>query len=130
MPLQRLLKITRNPLCFHHLTTFLGQNLSNSRGLETGDILSQDILFRELVVQRSRAYVRQSQITAGAKAALFPKREAPKVADYSVKKTYGKLLTMVEKAFNKKQPLFTLPMYYPLAYSKVDLVTLVDSACL
>ena len=88
-------------------------------GLETGDILSQDSLFRELVVQRSRAYVRQSQITAGAKEALFPKREAPKVADYSVKKTYGKLLTMVEKAFNKKQPLFTLPMYYPLAYSKV-----------
>lgn len=88
-------------------------------GIETGDILSQDSLFRELVVQRSRAYVRQSQITAGAKEALFPKREAPKVADYSVKKTYGKLLTMVEKAFNKKQPLFTLPMYYPLAYSKV-----------
>ena len=88
-------------------------------GMETGDILSQDSLFRELVVQRSRAYVRQSQITAGAKEALFPKREAPKVADYSVKKTYGKLLTMVEKAFNKKQPLFTLPMYYPLAYSKV-----------
>ncbi len=71
-------------------------------GLETSDILSQDSLFRELVVQRSRAYVRQSQITAGAKAALFPKREAPKVADYSVKKTYGKLLGMVEKAFNKK----------------------------
>lgn len=88
-------------------------------GVETGDILSQDSLFRELVVQRSRAYVRQSQITAGAKAALFPTREAPKVADYSVKKTYGKLLSMVEKAFNKKQPLFTLPMYYPLAYSKV-----------
>jgi superfamily II DNA or RNA helicase len=88
-------------------------------GFETGDILSQDSLFRELVVQRSRAYVRQSQITAGAKAALFPKREAPKVAEYSVKKTYGKLLGMVEKAFNKKQPLFTLPMYYPLAYAKV-----------
>ncbi len=90
-------------------------------GLETSEILSQDHLFRELVVQRSRAYVQQSQITSGAKAALFPKREAPKVADYSVKKTYGKLLTMVEKAFNKKQPLFALPMYYPLAYSKVPL---------
>jgi SNF2 family DNA or RNA helicase len=87
--------------------------------IETGDLLSQDSLFRELVVQRSRAYVKQSQITAGAKEALFPKREAPKVAEYSVKKTYGKLLTMLEKAFNKKQPLFALPMYYPLAYSKV-----------
>jgi hypothetical protein len=55
----------------------------------------------------------------GAKEALFPRRAAPQVADYSVKKTYGKLLTMLEKAFNKRQPLFTLPMYYPLAYSKV-----------
>ncbi len=88
-------------------------------GMETVDILSQDSLFRELVVQRSRAYVRKSQITAGANAALFPKREAPKVAAYSVKKSYGKLLAMVEKAFNKKRPLFTLPMYYPLAYSSV-----------
>ncbi len=95
-------------------------------GLETGDILSQDSLFRELVVQRSRAYVRQSQITAGAKAALFPRREAPKVADYSVKKTYGKLLGMVEKAFNKKQPLFTLPMYYPLAYPNPDAKLAID----
>ena len=88
-------------------------------GAEVGDILSQDSLFRELVVQRSRAYVKQSQITAGAKEALFPKRAAPKVAEYSVKKTYGKLLGMLEKSFNKKQPLFTLPMYYPLAYSTV-----------
>ena len=88
-------------------------------GAEAGDVLSHDNLFRELVVQRSRAYVKQSQITAGAKEAMFPQREAPKVADYSVKKTYGKLLGMLEKAFNKKQPLFALPMYYPLAYSKV-----------
>jgi superfamily II DNA or RNA helicase len=88
-------------------------------GVETGDLLAQDNMFRELVVQRSRAYVKQSQITAGAKEAMFPKREPPKVAEYSVQKTYGKLLTLLEKAFNKKKPLFALPMYYPLAYSKV-----------
>lgn len=110
---------------FRKLEKELGKRLGSDllqgelAGIETGDILTQDSLFRELVVQRSRAYVKQSQITTGAKEALFPKREAPKVADYSVKKTYGKLLTMMEKAFNKKQPLFTLPMYYPLAYSKV-----------
>ena len=88
-------------------------------GLETTDLLSHDPLLRELVIQRSRGYVKLSQITAGARDALFPKREAPKVADYSIKKTYGKLLAMLEKAFNKKTPLFTLPMYYPLAYSKI-----------
>ena len=90
-------------------------------GLETTDLLSHDPLLRELVIQRSRGYVKQSQITAGAREALFPKREAPKVADYSIKKTYGKLLAMLEKAFNKKTPLFTLPMYYPLAYPKVPI---------
>lgn len=96
-------------------------------GMEAGDLLSQDPLLRELVVQRSRAYVKQSQITAGAREALFPKREPPKVADYSVKKTYGKLLAMVEKAFNKKTPLFTLPMYYPLAYAKAPVDGLEDN---
>ncbi len=94
---------------------------SEVAGLETTDLLSQDLLLRELVVQRSRAYVKQSQMAGGAGEAMFPRRAAPKVADYSIKKTYGKLLTMVEKAFNKKTPLFTLPMYYPLAYSKLPI---------
>lgn len=103
------------------LTNRMGGELIQAElaGIESGDLLSQDSLFRELVVQRSRAYVKQSQMAMGAKEALFPHRAAPKVAHYSVKKTYGKLLSHLEKAFNKKQPLFTLPMYYPLAYSKV-----------
>lgn len=83
---------------------------------EVGELLSGDVLFRALVVQRSRAYVRQSQQLQGSAAAVFPSREDPKVADYSVKKTYGRLLDMVEQAFNKQKPLFSLAMYYPLAY--------------
>src|SRR5690606_38598749 len=38
------------------------------------------------------------------------------VAEYSIRKTYGRLLDMFENAFTKKNPLFTLPMYYPLAW--------------
>ncbi len=92
---------------------------------EVEGVLLGDALFRALVVQRSRAYVRQSQIALGQAAALFPTREDPQVAAYSVKKTYGRLLDMVEKAFAKEKPLFSLAMYYPLAYyigdpSKVD----------
>ena len=44
--------------------------------------------------------------------------KTPQVAAYSVKKTYGRLLDMVEKAFHKEKPLFTLAIYYPLAYYK------------
>lgn len=87
-------------------------------GVEASDLLANDNLFSELVVQRSRAYVRRSQEQLGGKLAIFPDRAAPKVAAYSVKKTYGKLLERLEKAFNRKNPLFTLPMYYPLAYAQ------------
>ena len=63
--------------------------------------------------------MRRSQEQLGGNMAIFPDRAPPKVASYSGKKTYGKLLAKLEKAFNRKSPLFTLPMYYPLAYAKV-----------
>jgi superfamily II DNA/RNA helicase len=81
-------------------------------------VLSTDSLFRALVVQRSRGYVKQSQKQHGGREAIFPEREDPQVVDYSIKKTYGNLLTLVEKAFNKEKPLFSLAIYYPLAYYK------------
>jgi hypothetical protein len=75
-------------------------------------------------VQRSRAYVKASQRQYGSREALFPKREDPKVAEYSVKRSYGKLLTMIDAAFSKTQPLFSLAVYNPLAYAKKpELVT-------
>lgn len=80
--------------------------------------LSSDALFRALVVQRSRAYAEKSQIQQKGTSAIFPTREPPRVAEYSVKKTYGRLLDLLEKAFVKDKPLFVLGIYYPLAYYK------------
>lgn len=84
------------------------------------DLLVKDQIFGELVVQRSRAYARESQIRETGKAAAFPVRRAPQVAEYSIRKTYGRLLDMFENSFARKNPLFTLPMYYPLAWYKGD----------
>lgn len=81
------------------------------------DVLAADTLFPAVIVQRSRAYVVASQKLEGGDAALFPQKEEPRVAAYSIRKTYGRLLDKVEKAFSKKAPLFVLPIYYPLAYS-------------
>lgn len=94
---------------------------TNGDAAETNEVEAEAVLFRDpllsaLVVQRSRAYVRASQKQHGVAAVMFPVREDPKVAGYSIKKTYGKLLDMVEKAFSKKAPLFSLAMYYPMAY--------------
>jgi superfamily II DNA or RNA helicase len=83
---------------------------------DPGQVMSQDDLFRELVIQRSRSYVIESMKTESGNVALFPQPRAPIVEPYSVKQTYGKLLKMVEDAFKKEKPLFALAIYYPLAY--------------
>lgn len=94
--------------------------LFESNQVEAGQLLLDDKLFREVVVQRSRAYARASQEQHGGSTVLFPEKEPPKVANYSVKQTYGHLLGKLEKAFAKDKPLFALALYYPLAYWKGD----------
>lgn len=87
---------------------------------EAEEVLTGDVLFQEIVVQRSRAYVKESQRQQGSTVAAFPTRDDPRVADYELKKTYGKLLDMVAQAFAKEKPLFSLAIYYPLAYYEGD----------
>jgi len=84
--------------------------------VEAEKVLENDALFHALVVQRSRAYVKESQLQHGGVQVIFPEREPPRVAEYSIKKTYGRLLDIIEKAFSKEKPLFSLAVYYPLAY--------------
>lgn len=93
----------------------IGENITEVQGTLTGDEI-----FRHLVVQRSRAYARESQSRESRTAAVFPERKPPIVADYSIRQTYGRLLDLLEKAFERKSPLFSLPIYYPLAYYKGD----------
>ncbi|OXU15101.1 helicase-related protein [Sedimentisphaera salicampi] len=83
--------------------------------LEAQRILSKDDLFQKLVVQRSRSYVKKSIAQEEGKV-LFPENCIPEVVEYSVKQTYGNILNMVEEAFHRKNPLFTLSMYYPWSH--------------
>lgn len=80
------------------------------------EILSKDDLFQALVVQRSRAYVKESIRQQSGRDVFFPEREAPVVADYSLQKTYGRLLGMLAKAFDKDKPLASLVIYNPYEY--------------
>src|SRR5208283_4357819 len=54
----------------------------------------------------------------GGNRATFPVRDpkSPAVVEYRLRKTYGRLLDMVERAFEKDKPLFSLAVYYPMAY--------------
>jgi len=76
------------------------------------EIIGSEELFKSIIVQRSRAYVKRSiQLENSDRKIEFPIREKPQVANYSLAKTYGGLLKKVEKAFDSEKPLLRLPVY-------------------
>ncbi len=95
-----------------------GEDVALTEGFtaEAREALSADEIFGALVVQRSRAYAKASQIQERGESSAFPERRPPKVAEYSIRSSYGEVLDLFEKAFEKEDPLFSLPIYYPLRY--------------
>lgn len=90
----------------------IGENLTATKAL-----LENDQIFENLIVQRSRSYAIESQKKElGEEAAIFPKRQKPQVAEYSIFKTYGALLGLIERAFKRSSPLFSLVVYNPVKY--------------
>lgn len=121
----RTLGITSLSARLNSMTQNLRKRLSSDEQFDPTDIAEEaqemlvgDPLFRGLVVQRSRSYARASQIQETGSAAAFPERQDPLVADYSIRKSYGKLLDLVDQSFTKDEPLFALSIYYPLHYYK------------
>jgi superfamily II DNA or RNA helicase len=94
----------------------------------TDDIYNSP-LFENLVVQRSRNYAKKSQRRQYGKTQklVFPEREKPRVANYSLAETYGDLFEIFEKAMDHKrrgpngellaEPLFRLPIYSQVDYA-------------
>lgn len=110
---------------FNNLERDLRKQLNLSADQNTSDrtpaltnFISQHPIFQQLVVQRSRAYARESQLRENKNTLAFPTREAPVVAQYSLKKSYGQLFNLFEVAFNRSKPLFQLPLYDPTPYLK------------
>lgn len=66
------------------------------------DIFRGDQLVNQLVVQRSRAYVKKSLSAAEGAQVLFPLRQPPIVANYSLKLSYGKLIDDFMQSFYRK----------------------------
>lgn len=87
---------------------------------ETDRIFKGDALVTELVVQRSRSYVKKSLKTTENETVLFPNRKPPTVANYSLEKTYGRLIKDFIDSFYRKDknsdkivPILALPIYCP-----------------
>lgn len=107
---------------FNLLETELRNNLAEAADNITENttaitaFLETDKIFESLIVQRSRAYAKESQKKEYGEAATFPQRQKPRVAEYSIFKTYGVLLDLIERAFERSSPLFGLVVYNPVEY--------------
>lgn len=85
----------------------------------TDDIFRNDKLVNQLVVQRSRAYVKKSLSNEEGTNVLFSVRQPPVVANYSLKKSYGNLIDHFVDSFDRKDktgknlPILALAVYSP-----------------
>lgn len=85
----------------------------------SGDIIRTDKLVTELVVQRSRNYVKRSLIAEKGNNVLFSYRQPPTVANYSLEMSYGDLIQDFKESFDrtdkngKKISILSLAIYSP-----------------
>ena len=86
----------------------------------TDDIFRHDKLVNQLVVQRSRAYVKKSLSKEEGDKVLFSVRQPPVVANYSLKRSYGNLIDHFVDSFDRKDkrtgknlPILALAVYSP-----------------
>jgi len=80
-------------------------------------LLHKDQWLESIIWQNSRKYAVESAKLAGAADVLFPTMGDPQVVGYELLLHHDHLLNELEAAFKKENPLFVLPMYYPLAYA-------------
>ena len=78
-------------------------------------MLSSDALFRGLVCNAAAPMRGRANCKKPATSPPSPSVRPPG-GRYSIRKTYGRLLDLVDQAFERAKPLFALPIYYPLAY--------------
>ena len=91
----------------------------NTQAIQSSDLFAKDKLISELVVQRSRTYVKKS--LSNNSGILFPERQPPIVGKYSLRKSYQSLIDDFTKAFDRKNKdgktvvLLSLAVYSPFS---------------
>lgn len=80
-------------------------------------LMAEDKLFQSIIHQNSRKYAVESSKVVGGSEVVFPEPQIPHAVPYSFGLLYSPLFEEIQTAFNRANSLFTLPMYYPLAFS-------------
>ncbi len=84
---------------------------------EVDKFLSEQPLFRQVLIQRSRRYVKESE-QGRENAPVFPERQRPRVIHYSLRKVYATIYDEIKQAFDRDAPFLNLALYVTEAYRK------------
>jgi len=74
------------------------------------DLLRTDQLLHEVLIQRSRKYVKASESLEDTQN-IFPERQLPRVIEYSLRNVYESLYLELKEAFSHQNPFLTLAIY-------------------
>ena len=100
------------------LDDFCGESVGELKNLPE-NVIRNDKLINELVVQRSRSYVKRSLSKEDNENVIFSQRQPPMVANYSLEKTYGKLIKDFKESFERRNrngkriTILSLAIYSP-----------------
>lgn len=85
--------------------------------VEEEDFLRQNPILRHVLIQRSRKYIKDSELESGVDI-LFPKRVIEPPVNYSLRKVYGSLYEELRDAFDRNYPFLNLAIYNTVKYHK------------
>ena len=85
--------------------------------VEEDDLLRQDPILKQVLIQRSRKYIKDAEMASGTHI-LFPKRVVEPTVDYSLRRVYGTLYDELQKAFDRHNPFLNLAIYNTVKYHK------------
>ena len=85
--------------------------------VEEDDFLRQDPLLKQVLIQRSRRYIKDAEQKSGTDI-LFPERVIEPTVDYSLRRVYRTLYDELQAAFNRHDPFLNLAIYNTVKYHK------------
>ncbi|MXV78443.1 hypothetical protein F4001_08825, partial [Candidatus Poribacteria bacterium] len=85
--------------------------------VEEEDFLRQNPILKQVLIQRSRKYIKESEQAHGVDI-LFPKRKIKPPVEYSLRKVYESLYDELRIAFDKHYPFLNLAIYNTVRYHR------------
>ena len=83
--------------------------------VEEDDFLRHDPLLKQVLIQRSRRYIKDAEMESGTHI-LFPERVIEPTVDYSLRRVYRTLYGELQEAFDRNYPFLNLAIYNTVRY--------------